>query len=129
MHRRVTNDRMAVQIQISLKQIFKDKIPFILIAASILISYFLVRRNEAITSFIFVIIIPIFAIFRYDGRISIGCAILLLIFIAISEFIKEQGLTDQLTIFAYWLLVVGTSCVLIELFRKNLSRRGTAGSL
>lgn len=120
---------MAVQILISLKQIFKDKIPFILIGASILISYFLVRKNDVITFFIFVILIPIFAIFRYDGRIPIGCAILLLIFTAISEFIKGQGLADQLTIFAYWLLIVGTSCLLIELFRKNRSRRGIAGSL
>jgi hypothetical protein len=100
-----------------------------LIAASIFISYFLVRKNELITFFIFVILIPIFAIFRYDARIPLGYAILLLILTAILEFIKQQGLADQLAIFAYWLLVVGTACSLIELFRKkNQSSGGIFGS-
>ncbi len=113
---------MAELTPVSLKQIFKDKIPFVLVAASILISYFLVSTNEVITFIVFVLLIPIFAILRYDGRIPIGYAVLLLIFIAGAEFTKQQVVADQVTIFAYWLLVVGTICLLIEYFRKSHSK-------
>jgi hypothetical protein len=98
-------------------------IPFILITALLFIVYFLARNNEFITFILFMILIPIFAVFKYDGRIPVGYAIGLLIFVAILTFIKEQNVADQLAIFGYWLLVVGTSCLLIEMFRKNLSKK------
>jgi drug/metabolite transporter (DMT)-like permease len=67
----------------------------------------------------FVILIPVFVIFKFDSRISLGCAILLLIFAAVLTVIKEENFTDMLVIYSYWLLVVGTCCYLIELFREK----------
>jgi hypothetical protein len=99
-------------------QIIKGKIPLILVAVLLLIGYFR-DNNEYVTFAIFMIIVPIFAVFRYDGRIPIGYAIVLLISVAILTFLKEQNTADKLAIFSYWLLIVGTSCLLIELFRKN----------
>jgi hypothetical protein len=114
---------MTSGIQRSLRMTTRSIIPFILITTLLFIVYFFARNSEFITFAVFMILIPIFAIFKYDGRIPIGYAIALLIFIALLVFIKEQNVADQLAIFSYWLLVVGTSCLLIELFRKNLLKK------
>jgi hypothetical protein len=110
---------MTAQVLISLREIIKSKIPFVLVAISIIISYFLVQKNDLITAIIFLALIPIFAVFRFDGRIPFGYAVSLLIIMAILTFIKEESLVDRLAIYIYWLLVVGTSCLLIELFKKR----------
>jgi integral membrane sensor domain MASE1 len=94
-------------------------IPCILISASLLIVYFLLQKNEVITFMIFMILIPVFAVFKYDGRIPFVYAVVLLIFVAILTYINKQNIADQIAIFSYWLLVVGTFCLLIEFFRKN----------
>jgi hypothetical protein len=116
---------MTSGIQRSLGMTTRRKIiPFILIAAFLFIVYFFAHNSEFITFMLFMILIPVFAIFKYDGRIPVGYAIGLLIIVAMLTFIKEQNVADQLAIFSYWLLVVGTSCLLIELFRKNLLKKG-----
>jgi hypothetical protein len=114
---------MTSGIQRSLRMTARGIIPFILITTLLFIVYFFAQNSEFITFAVFMILIPIFAIFKYDGRIPIGYAIALLIFTALLIFIKKQNVADQLAIFSYWLLVVGTSCLLIELFRKNLLKK------
>jgi hypothetical protein len=114
---------MTSGIQRSLRMTARSMIPFILITTLLFIVYFFAWNSEFITFAVFMILIPIFAIFKYDGRIPIAYAIALLIFTALLTFIKKQNVADQLAIFSYWLLVVGTSCLLIELFRKNLLKK------
>jgi hypothetical protein len=110
---------MTAQALISLREIIKHKIPFVLVAISIIISYFLVQKNDLVTAIIFLALIPIFAVFRFDGRIPLGYAVSLLIIMAIMTFSKEGSLADIFAIYVYWLLLVGTSCLLIELFKKR----------
>ena len=110
---------MNAQIITVLARFFKKRIPFILIAASIFISYFFFQKSEIITFMIFIILVPIFVVFKFDGRISLGYTVLLLIFVGILVFMKEQDIVDQLAIYSYWLLVVGISCLLIALFREK----------
>lgn len=95
----------------------KKSIPLILIAASIIISYFFLQKKEVITLVAFMILIPIFTIFRFDGRIPLGFAILLLCIVGVLTFMKYSA--DQFVIMSYWLLVVGTSCLLVEFFREK----------
>ena len=68
------------------KKFGKKIIPFVLTTASIIVSYFLLQKNEIITLLIFVILIPIFVTFRFDGRIPLGYAILLLFIIGVLTF-------------------------------------------
>jgi hypothetical protein len=62
-------------------------------------------------------LIPVFAIFRFDGRIPLGYAVLLLIFMGILTFMKQESFIDQLAVCSYWLLMVGISSLLIDWFR------------
>jgi hypothetical protein len=94
----------------------KRIIAFILIFGSIIISIF-IHGNEIATFLVFLMLIPVFAIFRFDGRIPLGYAIFLLIIAGILTFIKQGDLVDQLVIFSYWLLTVGISILLIDWFR------------
>ena len=110
---------MSTKILFPLKRFFKNKIlSLIWAAAPIVISYFF-SLNELRTFLIFAILIPVFTFNKYDGRILIGYAILLLMFASILIFTKEESYTEQLAIFSFWLLVVGICCLLIESFRKN----------
>jgi hypothetical protein len=63
---------------------------------------------------IFIILIPIFTVWEFDGRIPIGYAIFLL---AVAAGIPSLG--KPLATFTYWLLLVGLSCLLIQSFRDN----------
>jgi hypothetical protein len=110
---------MNAQIITVLASFLKKKIPFILVATTIFISYFFVQKNEIITFMVFIILVPIFAVFKFDGRISLGYAVLLLILVGILVFMKEQDFVDQLVVSSYWLLVVGILCSLIALYREK----------
>jgi hypothetical protein len=64
---------------------------------------------------IFTILIPIFTVWEFDGRIPIGYAIFLL---AVAAGIPSLG--NQLATFTYLLLLVGISCLLIQSFRDKI---------
>ena len=100
------------------KKFGKKAIPFILITASIIVSYFLLQqKNEIITLLIFVILIPIFVTLRFNGRIPLGYAILLFFIVGVLTFMKYSA--NSLVIISYWLLIVGTSCLVVELLREK----------
>jgi hypothetical protein len=68
----------------------------------------------------FIILIPIFIYFKWDGRIPVGYALLMLILSAIIlAFYKNEALANQVAIYAYWLLVVGVICLTIEYLREQ----------
>lgn len=112
---------MTAQVLLSLREKVKRKIPFVLVAISIIISYFLVQKNDLVTAIIFLVLIPIFAVFRFDGRVPLGYAVSLLIIMAILTFSKVGSLADIFAIYVYWLLLVGTLCLLIEMFKKRFN--------
>ena len=99
------------------KKFGKKIIPFVLTTASIIVSCYLLQKNEIITLLIFVILIPIFVTFRFDGRIPLGYAILLLFIIGVLTFMKYSA--NPLVVISYWLLIVGTSCLVVELLREK----------
>ena len=100
------------------KKFIEKTIPFILITASVIVSYFLLQqKNEIITLLIFVILIPNFVTLRFDGRIPLVYAILLLFIVGVLTFMKYSA--NPLVIISYWLLIVGISCLVIELIREK----------
>ena len=108
---------MVVKLLSVLNEPFKKMVPYICPAFPISISYFL--HDEFKIFFMFVVLIPIFTIYRFDGRILVAYGISLLILVAVLTVLNEENFADQLVIFIYWLLVTGTSCLAIEFFRKN----------
>jgi hypothetical protein len=97
----------------------KNTVPFILTALPLLISY-LFSIDEFRSVLLFLVLIPIFVFYRFDGRIPIGYAIALFILVAVFVRLNERDLANQILIFDYWLLVVGCCCLSIEFFRKKL---------
>lgn len=98
----------------------KENLPYILVTASILISHFLFQEDDLKIFISFIVLIPIFAYFKFDNRIPVGYAILLLILAAIVlAFRNNENLANQLAVYAYWLLVVGVIGMLIEYIREN----------
>ena len=111
--------------------LYTNKVALILTIGVILIQYFL-PRDEYRTIAIYLILIPIFVIYRFDGRILIVYSISLLVLSAVvysynfpynyyyyPEFTYSQSDTaDQLAITSYYLLVAGVACIIAEFFRK-----------
>lgn len=98
----------------------QTQIPYILVAISIFLAHFVFKGQDLPTFLSFIALVPIFALFKFDGRIPVGYAILMLILAAIALGIyNNENLANQLSIYAYWMLVVGVLCLLIEYIREK----------
>ena len=106
------------------KSIYKSQIPYVSVFISILLSHFIFKSQDLQTFLSFMVLIPIFAFFKFDGRIPVGYALLMLFLSAIVlAFYKNEVLANQLSIYAYWLLVVGVVCLTIEYIREQRKSR------
>ena len=96
-------------------------LPLVLTGTCILIAFivYAFSHNDLIIFLIFVSLVPIFAIWKFDGRIPIAYAILLL---ALAAGIQSFGY--PLALFSYWLLLAGISCLVIDLLKNNLEKAG-----
>lgn len=103
----------------SKKSYLKQSIPYILVVSVILISHFCLRGSNLEMFLAFIILIPIFAVMRFDGRIPVGYAILMLILSAVTLASGKEVLANQFAIYAYFLLVVGVACMLIEFLKEK----------
>ncbi|MFH8080526.1 MAG: hypothetical protein QXO84_01450 [Candidatus Aenigmatarchaeota archaeon] len=95
-------------------------IPYLLVIISIFLSHFVFKGEDLKTFLSFVVLIPIFIYFKWDGRIPIGYALLMLIIASIVlVFLKNESLANQLAIYVYWLFVVGVTCLSVEYIRES----------
>ena len=107
-----------------LPKILEENLPSILVTVSILLSHFIFPQNELKIFISFIVLIPIFAYFKFDNRIPVGYAILLLVLAAIVlAFHKNENLANQLAVYAYWLLVVGIIGMIIECIKEKTYNR------
>jgi len=99
----------------------KKHLPYLIVTTAIMTAYY---QNDDLPVFLsYIVLIPIFAILRFDGRIPIGYAILLLIIAAIILALGNEELANQIAIYVYWLLVVGVVCLTIEYIREERGRK------
>ncbi len=107
-------------IKKKIKQSLISQIPYLLVLVSIFLSHFIFKAQDLPTFLSFIVLIPIFTFFKFDGRIPIGYALLMLALSAtVLAFYKNEILANQLSIYAYWLLVVGVVCLTIEYIREQ----------
>lgn len=112
------------------KELLLSQLSYILVVIVILVSHFVFQTEDFATFLSFLILIPIFVFFQFDGRIPIGYALLMLALSALTlAFNKNESIANQFAIYAYWLLVVGTTCLLIEYLReqRTLKRKKQSG--
>jgi hypothetical protein len=97
-----------------------SNIPYLLVLVAIMLSHFVFKGDDLKTFLSFIALIPIFAYFKWDGRIPVGYALLMLILAAIVlAFFKNEALANQLAIYTYWLLVAGVVTLTIEYIREE----------
>ncbi len=93
--------------------------PHIVVASSILISHVVFHGEDFPTFISFIVLIPIFVIFKFDGRIPIVYALLVLTIAVIALTFYNETLANLLAIYAYWLLIVGIICLLVEFIKEK----------
>ena len=94
--------------------------PYILLIISIIMSHFIYNNDNIGISLCYLLLVPIYFFFHLDGRIPLIFAILMLIISMLAlAFYKNESYANQISIYAYWLLVVGSICLLIEYIKKE----------
>jgi len=93
-------------------------VPIILTLVAVLTGYAL-PKTDVLVSLIFALLILIFTICRFDPRILIAYAILLVAIEAVLTFQNAEQSQNQLAILSYWLIIAGVICLIIDLFRKR----------
>jgi hypothetical protein len=93
-------------------------IPFIITLAVILLAY-IMPQDDLITLLIFTVLLLTFSICKFDSRIPIIYAIILLLIAAVLTSQKADDSVKRLALISYWLLVVGIIAVLIDFYRKT----------
>jgi hypothetical protein len=88
----------------------RQHLPYLIVAVFILLFFVFI-----FPFWFFFILIPVFVFLCLDGRIPLGFALLMLTLC----FYEDEAFANQLAIVAYWLLVVGTVCLLVEYFRDR----------
>lgn len=93
-------------------------IPYIITLAALLLAY-VMSQDDLITLLIFTVLLFAFSIFKFDSRIPIVYAIILLLVSAVLTFLNVDDSVKILTLISYWLLVVGIISLLVDLYRKT----------
>jgi len=107
------------------KELLLSQLSYVLVVIVILVSHFVFQTEDLAIFLSFLILIPIFVLFQFDGRILIGYALLMLLLSALAlAFNKNESIANQFAIYAYWLLVVGIICLLIEYLREQRASEG-----
>ena len=107
-----------------LEQITKKIIPFALPLAILIVVYFL-PQDDVKTLLLFGFLVLAFFIYKFDARIHIGLAIILLIFSAILTAVNLDDQVNRLSELAYWFLVVGIIGIMLDMSRKRIIRKAT----
>jgi undecaprenyl pyrophosphate phosphatase UppP len=93
-------------------------IPFIITLAALLLAYFM-PQDDLKSLLILVALILAFSIRKFDSRIPIIYAIVLLLIAGVLTSQKADDSVKKLALISYWLLVVGIIAVLIDFYRKT----------
>ena len=96
----------------------RNKVSLILTAATILLYNFF-PRDELRSLILLGMLIPIFVVYKFSPRVPIGFGILFLIIAAGFTSVKNETLAAHMAISSYLLLIVGVTCLFIELIRKE----------
>ena len=96
----------------------RNKISIILTVAFIIL-YNFIPRDEVRSLILLGMLIPIFAVYKFSPSVPIGFGILFLIISAGFTSVKNETLAAQMAISSYLLLIVGVTCLFIELIRKE----------
>ena len=99
-------------------------ISLIIIFAVLIIDYIL-PGGDLQTFLLFAALTIVFSIYRFDSRIPIIFAIVLLLIAAMLIYQQKDDSANHLAVQSYLLLVVGIVCALVEFYRKTKNNQIT----
>jgi hypothetical protein len=104
---------------LSCRKTQKKMIPYI-ITLTVLVIWYLLPQDDLITFLILVVLILVFCICRFDSRIPIIFAILLLLIGGVLTSQQKDVVANRLAVQSYSLLIVGIVSIITELYRKTI---------
>lgn len=111
--------RPWTSISILLSGLLHNVLPIVITFAAVIIAYFF-TWVDYVTLSIFSILIFVFSMFKFDPRVLIGYAILLLLIAGTLTYMNaEDHYIEQVAVISYWLLVSAIAYSIIELYRKR----------
>ena len=94
--------------------------PYLIIGLFVIIDYLFFYSSILLTILPFILLILIFLYFKYDSRILVGFAIIILLLAGvILSITQNSNFANLFAIYAYWLLVVGVVCLIIDYIRER----------
>jgi hypothetical protein len=96
-----------------------------LVMTILIISYFFLQFSDILTFLAFIILVPVFVRFKYNGKVPVAFAVVMFILSAITLSISANPTTTGINaanvfaIYAFWLLVVGIICLALEYRRER----------
>lgn len=111
--------RQWTSISILLGGLLANVLPIVITFAIVIIAYFF-TWVDYVTLSIFSLLIFVFSMFKFDPRVLIGYAILLLLITGtLTYFNAADDSIEQAAVISYWLLVSAIVYSIIELYRKR----------
>jgi hypothetical protein len=98
-------------------------VPLLLVAASTILAYWILQTRDFEVFLVFAVLIPVFALLRFDGRIAVAVSIIFSLSSIIElNLYQNVLLSNHLSLYTYWLLLVGVSVLTIEYIRENKTK-------
>ena len=98
-----------------------NKVFLILITVISLISVIL-PRDDYKTLMLFLMLIPLFIVYKFDAGILIAYVIVLFAIAGLAALLNERDISGRLSMTTFWLLSVGVICILIQLWTNKLNK-------
>jgi len=98
--------------------LFTKIIP-IIISLAVFLLVFVLPQEDLQTLLTFSALIFVFSIYKFDSRIPIGFAIIILVICAFLTSQKADDLVKKLAELSYWFLIAGIACILIDFYRNK----------
>jgi hypothetical protein len=110
---------LGTSISILLGWLLRNVLPIVITFAVVIIAYFF-TWVDYVTLSIFSLLIFVFCMFKFDPRVLIGYAILLLLITGTLTYLEAADYSiEQGAVISYWLLVSAIVYSIIELYRKR----------
>ena len=104
---------------ILLRGLLHNFLPIVITLAAVIIAYFF-TLVDYVTLTVFSILIVVFSMFKFNPRILIGYAILLLLITGTLTYLNvAEDSIEQAAVISFWLLVSTIIYSVVELYRKR----------
>src|SRR6188508_1990680 len=100
---------ISLKLSFLSRKMYTKVIP-IIITLAVFVLVFVLPQEDLQTLLTFSALIVVFSIYKFDSRIPIGFAIIILVICAFLTSQKADDLVKRLAELSYWFLIAGIAC-------------------